>query len=153
MRRFERSPTSSRPRESKNIVCGTLNSPGPSPRLPQALMNVPSFANLTMRELTWPSETKMSPLGATATSVGLLKVSGAVARHAFRAEGHQQPAVARELEHLLADAVAGAAVGDPQEAVAIDADAGRPHEHLLAPRLQQLARGIELDDRRLGARE
>ena len=78
---------------------------------------------------------------------------GAVARHALLAERHHQLSVARELEHLLADAVARAAVGDPEKAVAVDADAVRPHEHLLAPRLQHLARRVELDDRRLGAVE
>ena len=58
--------------------CGTLNSPGPDPCLPQALMNFPFLENLAMRSLVlspWPSATKMSPLGATRMSDGSLKVS------------------------------------------------------------------------------
>jgi hypothetical protein len=59
-----RSATTIRPRESIAMLCGRLNSPGPDPRVPQALMNFPSLENFTMR-LTgpsmWPSATKMSP--------------------------------------------------------------------------------------------
>jgi hypothetical protein len=47
---------------------------------PQVLMNRPSLENLRTRPLfdlfgEWPSETKISPLGATATPVGRSKVS------------------------------------------------------------------------------
>ena len=76
---------------------------------------------------------------------------GAFAAHAFRAERHQQFSVGAVLEHLLADAVARLAVGDPEVAEAIDAEAVRPREQLLAPHLQDLAGTIELDDRHIGA--
>ena len=56
---------------------GWSNSPGPVPVRPHVLMNRPSFENFTTRSLRpWPSVTKMSPLGATATPVGRLNVSG-----------------------------------------------------------------------------
>src|SRR5215475_9859506 len=79
MRSFERSATNSRPLESMARAWGTSNSPCPLPALPQALMNFPSFENFTMRAFVFspcPSATKMSPLGATRTSDGPLKVSG-----------------------------------------------------------------------------
>ena len=62
------------------MPCGSSNSPGPVPFLPQVLMNLPSAENLTMRALEvppCPSATKMSPLGATATAEGRLKKPGA----------------------------------------------------------------------------
>jgi hypothetical protein len=31
------------------MLCGVSNSPGPDPRLPQALMNLPSFENFMIR--------------------------------------------------------------------------------------------------------
>ena len=61
------------------IVCGSLISPGPDPFLPHSLMNLPSLVNLTTRlflPLRWLSVTKMSPFGATSTSVGWSKRSG-----------------------------------------------------------------------------
>ena len=73
MRLFSRSPTNRRPRESIAIVCGSLISPRPDPFLPHSLMYLPSLVNLTTRlflPLRWLSVTKMSPLGATTTSVG-----------------------------------------------------------------------------------
>src|SRR6516164_2345470 len=79
LRSFERSATNSRPLESMARACGTSNSPCPLPALPQALMNLPSLENFTMRAFVFspcPSATKMSPLGATKTSDGPLKVSG-----------------------------------------------------------------------------
>ena len=48
------------------------------PFLPQVLMNVPSFPNLTMRALVlppWPSATKISPFGAVTTADGALNSS------------------------------------------------------------------------------
>ena len=61
-----------RPCESMAIVCGALNSPGPDPGFPHALMNFPSFENFDTRllPLPWPSVTKTSPFGAVTTSVG-----------------------------------------------------------------------------------
>src|ERR1700693_2548733 len=83
MRLFVRSPTNSRPLESNASACGPSNSPGPVPFLPNSLINFPSFENFTMRALSHmqpvcPSETKMSPFGATTTSVGAPNVSGPV---------------------------------------------------------------------------
>jgi hypothetical protein len=46
-------------------------------------MNFPSCENLTILAFVsppWPSATKMSPFGATATSLGSLNLSGAVPR-------------------------------------------------------------------------
>ena len=71
-------------------------------------MNLPSLVNFTMRALVsppWPSATKMSPLGATRTSEGALKVSCAVAGDAGLAERHQHLAVRVELDDGVALAV------------------------------------------------
>src|SRR5579863_6908436 len=79
MRLLLRSPTKRRPLESRARACGMSNSPGPVPFFPQVLMNFPSLENFTMRLFDsppWPSATKMSPLGATTTSDGMLNVSG-----------------------------------------------------------------------------
>src|SRR6267142_5802674 len=80
MRLLPRSATRTRPPRSMMIAWSPSNSPGPFPYLPQALMNFPSFENLTTRSLLsgppWPSATKMSPLGASTTSVGELNASG-----------------------------------------------------------------------------
>src|SRR5215471_16757601 len=80
MRLLARSPTNRRPRESKASACGTSNSPGPDPCFPHCLTYFPSLVNFTMRALPMlgvcPSETRMSPLGAIATSLGWLKEAG-----------------------------------------------------------------------------
>src|ERR1700728_607090 len=80
MRLLARSPTNSRPWESNASACGTSNWPGPDPCPPHCLMNFPSLVNFTTRALPvfgeCPSETKISPFGAIATSLGSLKVSG-----------------------------------------------------------------------------
>jgi len=90
----------------------------------------------------------MSPFSATATSH-----VGTLAARALGAERHQQLAVGAELEDLFADAVAAAAVGDPERAETIDADAVRPGEHLVAPHLEDRSRRIQLDDGGLGTVE
>ena len=54
-------------------MCGSLISPGPEPFFPHSFTNVPSLRKRTTRlflPLRWLSVTKMSPLGATTTSVG-----------------------------------------------------------------------------------
>src|SRR5215471_10276804 len=115
MRSFERSATNSRPLESMARAWGTSNSPCPLPALPQALMNFPSFENFTMRAFVFspcPSATKMSPLGATRTSDGPLKVSG------------------------------------PSPAIPGREQAVRPIDHAGTEARHQLARGVELLDRR-----
>ena len=71
---------------------------------------------------------------------------------AGRTDRHQQLAVARVLENLLALAVLPACVGEPEEAVAVDANPVRVDEPA-APRLQHFARRIELDDVRFVAVE
>ena len=72
-----------RPWESSAIVCGTLNSPGPEPVRPQDIRNVPSAAYLVTRlapgAKLWPSVMKISPPGATTTSVGSLSSGGSPA--------------------------------------------------------------------------
>src|SRR5712675_1170558 len=78
-RLLDRSATNMRPAESIATEWLTPNSPGPEPRLPHAVMNLPSGVNLTIRALVLPpcpSLTMMSPLRATATSVGALNISG-----------------------------------------------------------------------------
>src|ERR1700730_1427314 len=79
MRWFSRSATNSRPLESNASEWGVENSPGADPFFPQVLMNFPSFENFTIRAFEsppCPSPTKISPLEATATADGRLKVSG-----------------------------------------------------------------------------
>src|SRR6516164_7415372 len=98
MRLLERSATNSRPCESMASRCGTLNSPGPDPFLPQVLSKLPSLANLTMR------------IGVAAMSVGdedvavgrdqhvgrRIEETGIIAGHARYAERHQHLAVGAE---------------------------------------------------------
>src|SRR5579864_3511115 len=79
MRLFPRSATNNRPLESIASECGLLNSPGPLPSFPHALINLPSAENFTIRAFDpgpCPSATKISPFGAISTSLGLLNVSG-----------------------------------------------------------------------------
>ena len=51
-----------------------MNSPLPDPGLPHCLINLPSLVNFITRAVglfgLCPSATKMSPLGAIATSLG-----------------------------------------------------------------------------------
>ena len=93
----------------------------------------------------------MSPLAATATSQGPPNVSGPSPRTPLVPSVMSSSAIGAVLEDLLADAVSRLAVGDPEVAKPIDADAVRPREQLLAPHLEDLAGAIQLDDRRLGA--
>src|SRR5580704_18476653 len=66
---------------------------------------------------------------------------------ALLAERHQHLAVRAELEDLVALAVLALAVGDPDIALRIDKNAVREHEHAGAEACDQLAGGIELEDR------
>ena len=78
IRLFPRSATNNRPWESMAMACNSANSPGPDPFFPQALRNLPSLDNFTIRAFEsppCPSATKMVPLGATTTAEGRLKVS------------------------------------------------------------------------------
>jgi hypothetical protein len=116
-------------------------------------MNCPSLLNFTMRLFTCPSATKMSPFGPMATSATPLKACGP-SRHTFCAERHQHlAAIGAHLVDHLAVALVGPAVGDPEVAVPIEADAVRPDKRSLSPRLDYLAGGRQLDDRWLGSRE
>src|SRR4026208_1432698 len=85
-------------------------------------------------------------VGGDRDVAGAAKRVGAITTHALRAECHQQLPAGAVLEDLLADAVSRLAVGDPEIAKAIDADAVRPREQLLAPHLEDLPVPIELDD-------
>src|SRR5882672_10112698 len=85
-RMLPRSATKSRPSESSVRSCGVLNSPGPEPHLPNDPTNLPSFVNLEIRATVsgvafspcpeCPSDTKMSPFGATTTLHGSFSASG-----------------------------------------------------------------------------
>ena len=82
---------------------------------------------------------------------------GTVARDPRPAEGHQDLAARAELEHLVpapADGqaehrVAAVVVGRPEVALGVDVEAVRGREHPLAPTVEELAVGAELDDRRV----
>src|SRR5215510_4710288 len=78
MRLLPRSPTNTLPVESIAIAWSSVNSPGAEPFFPHALINLPSFENLTIRALEsppCPSATKISPLGEVTTAEGRLNVS------------------------------------------------------------------------------
>jgi hypothetical protein len=78
--------------------------------------------------LRWLSVTKISPLGATTTSVGWSKASA------------PDPL-----------AVLAARVGDPQVPARIDGRAVREYEHPAAPAREQLPLRVVLENRRLGS--
>src|SRR5262249_52417817 len=133
------------------IACGVSNSPGAEPFLPHALMNFPSFENFTMRALEsppCPSATKISPFGAVTTSHGRLKVSGpSPATPALPSVISTFPS-GLNLNYLVTLAIFAGRVGRPDVAVAVDMETVRLIEHSLAKHLQDLARRIELNDRR-----
>src|SRR6185436_3997234 len=72
-------------------------------------------------------------------------------RDAGSAQAHHDVAVARHLEDLLSLTIRRAAVGEPEEAVAIDAESMRPHDEAVAPLLDDVTCGCELDEIRAGA--
>src|SRR3954467_92365 len=65
-------------------------------------------------------------------------------------QGHHQPASWIELEHLVSLAVGASRIGHPEVPGAVSRGAVRKHEQALAERLEQLAAGVVLQDRRLG---
>src|SRR6266704_503910 len=140
MRLLPRSPTNSRPLESRAMACGVSNSPGVVPFLPQVLMNFPSFENFTMRALEsppCPSATKMSPFGAVVTSDGRLKVSGpSPATPAL-------PSVSKTFPLALNLTTWWPLPSFPSASVHMDAV--RKHEHPRAEGLEDPARWIQLD--------
>src|SRR5262245_43666618 len=73
---------------------------------------------------------------------------GPVTGNSRLAERHQHLSVRVELEHLVALAILPGRVGRPDVAVAVDMETVRLIEHSLAKHLQDLARRIELNDRR-----
>src|SRR5262245_24746326 len=78
MRLLPRSPTNTLPVESIAMAWSSANSPGADPFLPHALINLPSFENLTIRALEsppCPSAKKISPLGEVTMVEGQLNVS------------------------------------------------------------------------------
>ena len=120
-------------------------------------MNVPSAPNFTTRLFVaspWPSATKMSPFGATTTSLGALKCVSVVAGDAGRAEPQQHLAARAELDDLMAAAVAvrparalvGRRVGDPDVALRVDLEPVRPDEHAAAEARDRVAVRRELHD-------
>src|SRR5262245_52603247 len=129
---------------------GTSNSPCPLPALPQALMNFPYFENFTMRALVFspcPSATKMSPLRDQDIGRPIEGV-GPVARDPGLAQRHQHLPIGTEFDDCVALAVAAPAVGHPDVAVPVREQAVRPIDHAGAEARHQLARGVELMDRR-----
>ena len=74
----------------------------------------------------------MSPFGATSTAFGASKPSRPVPGAARLAQRHQDFAIRAELVNLIALAVFGGAVGDPNVAVLIHVKAVRLHEQTLA---------------------
>src|SRR5262249_29002226 len=67
------------------------------------------------------------------------------------AESHHDLAVACHLQNLLALAVRGAPIGEPEKSLAIDAEAMRPHDQAVAPLLDDVSGRCELDEIRTGA--
>ena len=121
------------------------------PFLPQVFRNFPSLSNFMMRALptavpppVWPSPTKISPLAATATSVGRVELILSGPGDAFLSERHQHFAIrATEFEHLMA-----AVVGNPEIAVLVHRQLVRARRTSRAKVFQQLAGRVELEDRR-----
>jgi len=107
-------------------------------------MNFPSLENFTMRPLafaTCPSLTKMSPFGATTTSVGPLNVSGpSLATPALPSVINTFPS-GLSLEDLLAFSVLVLRVGHPDVAVTVYRHAVRLHEHPCAKAFNELSDG------------
>jgi hypothetical protein len=87
----------------------------------------------------------MSPLGATTTSAGELKVSGPLPA---TPERHQHVPFRAELDDRMADAAGLAAIGRPHVVVTIDIEAVREDEHPGAETRHELAVGVEMLDRR-----
>src|SRR5687767_3477583 len=101
------------------------------------------------------------PVGYVDVAVGghgdvgrLVELAGAAAGDAGLAERHHQRAVRTELVDLMSLAGRLAAVGHPDVSGAIDADLVRARHHPAAEAPEQLAGGVELEDRiewRVGA--
>src|SRR6186997_922932 len=87
-------------------------------------------------------------IGGDCNVAGTTERVGPVAAHALRSKRHQQLSVGAVFEHLLADAISSLTISNPESAEAIDADAVRPREQLLAPHFEDFPVTIELDDRR-----
>src|SRR6266851_5318400 len=101
-----------RPRESSASVCTTSNSPGPMPFLPHVFRNLPLLSNFMIRAFpkavpppVCPAPTKISPLAATATSVGASKLIKSRPRDPLLAEREQDLAILTQLEDLVAAVV------------------------------------------------
>src|SRR5437867_1958325 len=152
MRLLLRSPTNNLPVESIAIAWSSANSPLAVPFLPQALMNFPSFENLTMRALEsppCPSATKISPFGAVTTAEGrLIEGVRTVSCNSCLTEHEQDLSIRIELNDLMALVVFFLCVSHPHVAVFVDMHAVREHEHSRAKRFHRLAGPIKLEYRR-----
>jgi len=73
---------------------------------------------------------------------------GPLARDSGLAQRHQHLSIGAELDDRVALAVAASAVGHPNVAIPIREQAVRPIDHAGAEACHQLARGVELLDRR-----
>src|SRR5580693_108677 len=82
--------------------------------------------------------------------VRLIKSVWPVAGDIGLAQRHQNFAIGRELEYLMALALPASAVGHPDVAVFVDANAMRKNKHAFAKAFHQLAGCIEFQDRRIG---
>ena len=113
-------------------------------------MKVPSFENLTIRALVsppCPSATKMSPLGATRTSEGELKVSGpSPVTPALPSVIRTLPSGLNLMDLVTLGALAPA-VGDPHIAIPVDVEAVRERQTSRRRSFSsQLAGWIDLED-------
>src|SRR5262249_39982791 len=94
-------------------------------------------------------------VGRDCTSRGTEECVAARFRHTRLAQGLEQLPILIELEHLIAAARRSrgigerAAVASPEISVAILAESVRLYEHAIAERLQNVSRGVEMNDRRL----
>src|SRR5262249_50203608 len=79
---------------------------------------------------------------------GATQIALVVARHSRLADCRQHLSVRAELDGSAALAIAGALVGDPDIALAVDGEAVREIDESGAQAGHELARGIELYDRR-----
>ena len=148
IRLLARSPTNTRPWESSAIVCGTLNSPGPEPVLPQDIRNVPSAANLDTRlapgAKLCPSVMKILTARGN-HDVGRLVEQRRIARCAPLADHQKLVALGIELHHPVPTLVS-----HPDVARVVEIQTVREVEHPRTPAQEQPARRVELQQRRLG---
>src|ERR1700686_3175914 len=106
---------------------------------------LPSWSNIWMR-LFSRSPTNRRPW----LSIAMACASGSSRGPPGLRKRHRLLAVGRELDPLVADAVAAARIRPPQIAFRVERRAVREDEHAVAERLEELAARIVFEDRRLG---